>query len=154
MTALLTPVHQAILTRLYNVLTPKGAYLFDGKVPDGAEIPMIPAPAGGNGAVAPHVVLWFGDDDEMPGTGSVGEPHRDSVGALSFVLLLVASDNLSLTVLRDLVKPALIGVVVPGGGQIRSEGGVVEQPVPVSSNPQRYMRTIEFAVSVGLAGVA
>lgn len=154
MTALLTPVHRDLLTRLYNALTPVGAVLFDGKVPDGAEIPLSTNAVGSNGTVKPHVVLWFGDDDEMPGTGSVGEPHRDALGVLSFVLLLVAPDNLTLTVLRDVVKPVLIGVVVPDGGQIYSTGGVVEQPVPVSTNPQRYMRTIEFAVTVGMAGAA
>lgn len=149
MTTLVAPVHKQLIDRLKTALNAVGAEFFDGKVPDGADIPMLST--GINGIVRPHVCLWMDDDDEFPGSRSLGGA-RSAMGLLPFVLLLVSYDNLTLSDLRDICKKELVGFVVEDGGEIMSVGGVTGQPVATQSNPQRYMRTIEFVVPIGASG--
>lgn len=147
----LAPVHLEILTTLQTALTNAGgALLFDGKVPDGKEIPLLPGPSA---VVAPHACLWMGDDHPHP-DGEALNGVIDALGVLPFTVLCVAGDNYSLTILRDVVKRALIGFAPSDCGEIRNNGALAEQPVASVLMPQRYFRPLGFWLSVGATGAS
>lgn len=140
------PVHDFLATTLKNGLTPVGATFIDGKLPEGASIPV----RGVSGAVVPHVVLDVADPDMHPRGQSIDGP-RDALGLMYFELMIVSATAREVTRLRDVVTRLLVGVPVPDGGVIYSNGGLPDMTVTLVT-PQRYMRTLMFWVSVGASG--
>jgi hypothetical protein len=137
-------VHQDILATLTAAFDTRGAYLFDGKVPDGGDVPRI----GPNAAVAPHAVFWMDEPDEHPDGRSI-DGAVTALGILAFNILCVAANNVQLTQLRDLVNAALVGHTLPGGSEISSNGGLANQPVTNLATPERFARVLGFYASVG-----
>lgn len=138
------PVHQDILDTLTAAFDGRGAFVFDGKVPEGGDVPRI----GANAAVAPHAVFWMDEPDEHPSGRSI-DGARTALGILAFTILIVAANNIQLTQLRDLVNNALVGHQLPDGSEISSNGGLANQPVSNLVMPQRFARALGFYASVG-----
>lgn len=142
-------VHAFLNTTLKTALEAGHAAYFDGAVPDGIEVPIFP-----NGDARPHACLWLGDDEVYPGALSIDEDAvANALGILPFSVVCVASNNLVLTQVRDIVRRALTGKWVPDGGQIINTGGTAEQPQRGVLKPQRLFRTVDFVTTVGASGL-
>lgn len=147
------PVHVGIIKRLREALAAAGLdpvkSLFDGKVPDGQEIPLLAGSV--SGQIAPHACLLMDEPGEHPGGAAIDGPV-DALGVLVFEVLAVAPNALMLTQLRDVINRALIGWELPGGSVVSADGGLAAQPVVGMVKPQRYVRYLGYWGSVGASG--
>ncbi len=149
----IAPVHQAIFEHAEAALVAAGASLFDGKVPDGEDAPKI----AGTNFVAPHAVMWMGDDAEYPGGADISETgEANSLGVLPVTFLCVGNQAYVATQVRDILTKALRGWIPTNDcSQIRRQyGTVAEMPVSGVLKPQRYARTISFELTVGAVGAS
>ncbi len=144
--ARMTPVHLAIKARLTTALNARGGIkLFDGDIPEGVEVPLLPGPSG---AVAPHAVFYMDEPSEHPAGVGIDGP-RNALGLLVFEVLVVGNDPLALTQIRDVIDEALVGWILPDGSEVSANGGTASMPAIKLSQPRRYARSLGYWGSVG-----
>lgn len=146
----ISPVHRWIFATLKTALEARGAVLFDGKIPDGTDVPLLPGPGT---QIRPHVVLWMGYSDPHPWGENICGP-RDTLGILAFSVLAMANDNFAVTDLLDICDDALIGFSPPDGGVIVGHGSVADAPSPATLKPQRFARVLGYSTTVGASGAS
>jgi hypothetical protein len=143
------PVHIGISRRLATSFLDAGLTgktLFHGLIPEGEAVPLLPNSP--SGQVAPHATLVMDEPDEHPNGRSL-EGAISALGVLVFEVFVVASDDLTLTRMRDVVNRALIGWTLPDGGEISSGGGLAQFPRIGMTSPARVGRTLTYFGVVG-----
>ena len=135
----------AIQTALVGVLTPVGAVVIMGEIPDGTDAPRTP-----EGVLRPFVVLEFGSPEDVPSSEWGITGVADQMGMFNGAALCISESYINTIRLTGLVANTLRGFrPTPGCSETEIYASPARAPVAGLQRPARFAQTIGFGLSIG-----